>query len=265
MSNRIYSPPDVDRSRTAAVLAIPGGIGQAGSMHAERPGSSSRSEWSDPANPSAGPADRAPADQHLDHHPARDQRPDHGGYVRDESLAARLDRNYGELLQELRVAQTGVQILFAFLLTIPFQSAFAALSEFQNDIYLATLISAAVAVVLLIAPVATHRLLFRRRQKDELVRVTARLAGGGLTFLAIAILGAVLLIVDLVSGGVAATIVTAALAVLLVAFWLVFPASLRRRVASGATDVTDGPDGINWPTRGDAADPSNRPNPGDPR
>ncbi len=112
------------------------------------------------------------------------------------------------------MAQTGVQILFAFLLTIPFQSAFAALSEFQNDIYLATLLSAAVAVVLLIAPVATHRLLFRRRQKDELVRVTARLAGGGLTFLAIAILGAVLLIVDLVSGGVAATIVTAALAVL---------------------------------------------------
>ena len=212
-----------------------------------------------------GPTKRATANPDFDHHAAHDEHAEHPGYVRDESLAARLDRNYGELLQELRVAQTGVQILFAFLLTIPFQSAFAALSEFQNDIYLATLLSAAVAVVLLIAPVATHRLLFRRRQKDELVRVTARLAGGGLMFLAIAILGAVLLIVDLVSGGVAATIVTAALAVLLVAFWLVFPASLRRRVASGATDFTDGPDSIDRPTPGDGTTPSTRPNPGDPR
>lgn len=170
--------------------------------------------------------------------PGRHQRPGHAGghqgYSRDEPLAKQLDRNYGELLQELRVAQTGVQILFAFLLTIPFQATFAKLTDFQDDIYLATLISAAIAVVMLIAPVATHRLLFRRRQKDELVIITARLAAGGLTFLGIAILGAVALIVDLVAGGVAAAIITTALGVLIGVFWLVFPASLRRRVETRA-------------------------------
>lgn len=152
----------------------------------------------------------------------------HQPYTRDETVAHRLDRNYGELLQELRVAQTGVQILFAFLLTIPFQSSFASLSAFQNGVYLTILLSAAVAVVLLIAPVATHRLLFRRGLKDELVHVTARLAAGGLAFLAIAILGAVLLIVDLVVGLAPAIVVTAALTALIVLFWLVFPGYLRR-------------------------------------
>lgn len=155
-------------------------------------------------------------------------RPGHQPYTRDESVAHRLDRNYGELLQELRVAQTGVQILFAFLLTIPFQASFASLSAFESGVYLTTLLSSAVAVVLLIAPVATHRLLFRRGLKDELVHVTARLAAGGLLFLAIAILGAVLLIVDLVAGHVPAIIVTAVLGALIVVFWLIFPGYLRR-------------------------------------
>jgi hypothetical protein len=170
------------------------------------------------------------------HDPAR---PGREPYIRDEPVAHRLDRNYGELLQELRVAQTGIQILFAFLLTIPFQPLFRSLSDFQTGVYLATLLSSAVAVVLLVAPVATHRLLFRLGLKDEVVRVAARLAAGGLTFLGIAILGAVVLVVDLVAGPVAALIVGAALAALIVTFWLVFPGYLRRTLGT-APDPTRG-------------------------
>src|SRR6266581_6983428 len=106
-------------------------------------------------------------------------------YSREESEAQRLDRNYAELLQELRVAQTGVQILFAFLLTIGFQQRFASITTFQRGVYVTTLVAAAVAAVLLIAPVAVHRLLFGRQLKNELVTFTARLAVGGLVFLAI--------------------------------------------------------------------------------
>jgi hypothetical protein len=153
-------------------------------------------------------------------------------YTRDETVAHRLDRNYGELLQELRVAQTGIQILFAFLLTIPFQPLFRSLSGFQHAVYLATLLSSGVAVVLLVAPVATHRMLFRLGMKDEVVRVAARLAAGGLAFLAIAILGAVVLVVDVVAGPVAAAVVGAVLTALIVAFWLVIPGHVRRTPGS---------------------------------
>ena len=119
---------------------------------------------------------------------------DDAGYRRDESRATRLDRNFGELLQELRVAQTGVQILFAFLLSIAFQQRFNTLDDLQTGLYLATLVGAAVAAILLIAPVAAHRVLFRRHRKDEVVALTARLAAFGLGFLAVAVLGGVLLI-----------------------------------------------------------------------
>src|SRR3954465_15223789 len=151
-----------------------------------------------------------------------------GTYSRDhESEAQRLDRNYGELLQELRVAQTGVQILFAFLLTIPFQQRFAKIDDFQQGVYLTTLISAAMSAVLLVAPVAVHRVLFRLNLKDELVVFTARLAAGGLVFLVLAMLGALLLIVDFVVGGVAAAIVTSAFAVVALSIWYLLPVRLR--------------------------------------
>lgn len=109
-------------------------------------------------------------------------------YQRDESEPNRLDRNYSELLQELRVAETGVQILFAFLLAIAFQQRFSLIDTFQRVVYLVTLASAALAVAALIAPVAIHRALFRRGLKAELVAMTARLAAAGLTFLAVAML-----------------------------------------------------------------------------
>ena len=100
-----------------------------------------------------------------------------GGAVgRDETEAQRLDRNYGELLQELRVAQIGVQILFASLLTVVFTQRFTTISSLQRGAYVLTLLSAACAVALLIGPVAFHRIVFRHSQKDDLVRVSHRMA-----------------------------------------------------------------------------------------
>lgn len=152
---------------------------------------------------------------------------DQPNYNRDESDAERLDRNYAELLQELRVAQTGVQILFAFLLTIAFQQRFDKLDAFQRDVYLATLVSAAVAATLLIAPAAAHRVLFRRGRKDELVAFTSRVAATGLGFLALAMLGAVFLIFDFVAGAVEAGLITAGLAALFAVVWWLLPARSR--------------------------------------
>jgi hypothetical protein len=153
------------------------------------------------------------------------------GYVRDESDAERIDRNYSEQLQELRVAQAGVQILFAFLLGIAFQQRFASISDFQRGIYVGTLICAAVATSLFIAPVAVHRVMFRRHLKDELVDFTGRVAVAGLVFLALAMLGALLLVVDLVVGPVAAGITTGLIAVLFGYLWYVLPARWRSRTS----------------------------------
>jgi O-antigen/teichoic acid export membrane protein len=151
-------------------------------------------------------------------------------YDRDESEAERLDRNFDELLQELRVSQTGVQILFAFLLSIAFQQNFSKLSNEQRDLYIGTLTCAAIAAVLIIAPVAIHRLLFRRHRKHQLVDVSARLAGSGLVFLAIAIIAAVFLVASYVVGVVAAIVIAVLVATSLVGTWLVTPLALRRRL-----------------------------------
>lgn len=150
-------------------------------------------------------------------------------YDRDESTAQRLDRNYSELLQELRVAQMGVQILFAFLLGIAFQQRFKDITDFQRDVYVGTLICTAVAAVLFIAPVPMHRAMFRRHLKNELVYYTGRLAAAGLAFLALAMLGSILLIVDVVVGPLTAAIVVAVLAIAFGYFWLVLPLLWRRR------------------------------------
>jgi hypothetical protein len=165
------------------------------------------------------------------------ERPGHRAYSRDEPVARRLDRNYGELLQELRVAQNGVQILFAFLLTIPFQVGFMKLSGSEHVIYVITLLCAAVSVVLFVAPVATHRLLFRRGLKDTLVRVTARLTVAAITFLALSILGAVGLVTDVVAGPGVAVGITAALAVLIGVMWLAVPEWVRRNLDEAGVET----------------------------
>ena len=147
---------------------------------------------------------------------------------RDETPEERADRNYDELLQELRVAQTGVQILFAFLLTMPFQQRFTStVSTDLRWIYIFTLISTAVATAFLIAPVSHHRILFRHGQKPHLVTQADRLAKLGLVFLALAVLGSVHLVIAVVSGRDVATACTGALALLFLITWLVQPLRLR--------------------------------------
>ena len=113
-----------------------------------------------------------------------------------ETEKQRWDRNFADLLQELRVAQTGVQILFAFLLTLPFSSGFPSTSAFQKDTYVVALIAAAFATAMIISPVAFHRALFRQGRKPELVRYAHRMATGGLAFMLVAMVSSVLLITD---------------------------------------------------------------------
>jgi hypothetical protein len=121
-------------------------------------------------------------------------------HVRGESEIQRLDRNFVELLQELRVAQTGVQILFAFLLGIVFTPRFVELAGWQTAVYVLTLVLAASAAAVLIAPVMYHRLVFRRRLKLRIVEVTHRHALTGLTLLLLSLIGALTLAVSLVIG-----------------------------------------------------------------
>lgn len=115
---------------------------------------------------------------------------------RAETEAERLDRNFGELLQELRVAQTGVQILFAFLLTLAFQQRFASVGSFGRGVYVASLGCALLASGFLIAPVGYHRLVFRQAMKAEVVSVANRFALAGLGFLALALGGGMTVILD---------------------------------------------------------------------
>ena len=130
---------------------------------------------------------------------------------RDETEDERLDRNLGELLQELRVALPGVQVLFAFLLAVPFQQNFTKITEFQKNVYFATLLLTAISAALLISPSAYHRLTFRYQQKHHLVFLANRFAIAGLGALALAMTGAILLITDVLFG-TTATIVTGAVA-----------------------------------------------------
>jgi high-affinity Fe2+/Pb2+ permease len=150
---------------------------------------------------------------------------------RDESESERLDRNLSELLQELRVALPGVQVLFAFLLTVPFQQGFQSPTAFQERVYFATLVCTAVSAALLISPTAYHRLTFRLQQKDDLVSVANKLAIAGLAFLALAMVGAIMLVTDVVFGATATVIVASVVAFLLyLTLWGLLP--LRRRIRS---------------------------------
>lgn len=147
---------------------------------------------------------------------------------RDETEEERLDRNLGELLQELRVALPGIQVLFAFLLAVPFQQNFTSISQFEKDVYFATLLLTALAAALLIAPSAYHRITFRYQQKHRLVMVSNRLAIAGLAVLALAMTCAILLITHVLFG-TATTVVTCAVAfAVFVVLWGVLP--LRRRL-----------------------------------
>jgi membrane-associated HD superfamily phosphohydrolase len=148
---------------------------------------------------------------------------------RDESEDERLDRNLGELLQELRVALPGVQVLFAFLLAVPFQQNFTQISPFEKKVYFATLLCTAVSAALLIAPSSYHRVTFHLQQKHELVFLANRFTIAGLSFLALAMTGAIVLITDVLFGGITTVIVGVAAATTFATLWYVLP--LRRRLS----------------------------------
>jgi len=146
---------------------------------------------------------------------------------RGEASYERADRNLAELLQELRVALPGVQVLFAFLLTVPFTERFQSLTPFQENLYFATLLSTALTTALLVAPTANHRMLFRKRDKEYIVVISNRLAVAGIGSLALSMCGAILLISDVVFD--APTPVLATCGAALVFAWLWFVRPIRRR------------------------------------
>jgi amino acid transporter len=145
------------------------------------------------------------------------------GHDPSENEFARRNRNFAELLQELRVAQTGVQILFAFLLTLPFSNRFSQVNHMERVVYIVTLVAAAAATAFLIAPVSYHRLVFREGRKSEVLRIASRMAQLGLLCLLVSLLGALFLAIDVVTGEPVVAIVTAAIAVLYVTLWYALP------------------------------------------
>jgi hypothetical protein len=161
-----------------------------------------------------------------------------GDPPRHETEAHRLDRNIGEQLQELRVAQTGVQILFAFLLTLVFQQRFAELDDLGRGVYLGALACALLATGFLIAPVGYHRLVFRRAMKDEVVEVTNGFALAGLGFLSLALGGALTVILDVMFDPPVAVAGGAGAVVFLVVLWFLIP-WLRVRAKRDQTGIED--------------------------
>lgn len=148
-----------------------------------------------------------------------------------ESRAERADRNFADLLQELRVTQTGVQILFAFLLILSFESRFNDLDRVAVIIYVITVIFCATAAVFLIAPVALHRAMFALGRKNEVVDVSAKQAKTGMALLAVAIVGATLLALDMALPRWLAMTIAGGIAITLVTVWYVVPGLRVRRPA----------------------------------
>ena len=148
---------------------------------------------------------------------------------RNETQDQRDDRNLAELLQELRVAGLGVQVLFGFLLTIPFTNRFAQLDRAQRQLYLACLGLDVVATALLLGPVAYHRLVFRRHQKEHLIRAANIMAILGLISVGLAISIAVLLVTGFVDHGVAPVLISVGTVVLFAGLWFAFPLARRGR------------------------------------
>ena len=147
---------------------------------------------------------------------------------RDETEAERLDRNWSSLLQELRVAQTGVQLLTGFLLTLPFQQRFTQLNEVMRAVYLVTVGCSIGATVLLVAPVSMHRLLFRRHRLNTLVSAAHSYAMVGLVLLGVALSGVAVVVFDAVLGATEAWIAGGVTLLALTAFWYVMPLIGRR-------------------------------------
>jgi hypothetical protein len=160
-------------------------------------------------------------------HPEEDQQWDSDR--RSETATERLDRNWGSLLQELRVVQTGVQLLTGFLLTLPFQRRFDVLDGDVRVLYLATVSCAVASTVLLVAPVGMHRVLFRQRRLKALVSVAHRLAYAGLLLLGLALAGMTVIIFAAVADRTAGLIAGVVALVVIVMCWVALPFVMRAR------------------------------------
>lgn len=145
-------------------------------------------------------------------------------------MPQRLDRQWNELLQEMRVMQTGVQVLTGFLLTIPFQQRFEKLTEVERWLYIAAVGLAVLATLFLIAPVAMHRVLFRRGERDRLLPRGHRCALIGLGLLAAAVAAAMTLIVDVVFNETAGWLIGGVALVLFGLIWWAWPMAVRHEV-----------------------------------
>lgn len=154
-----------------------------------------------------------------------------GGRGRDETPAERADRNWNDLLQELRVTETGVQVLFSLLLTVPFSARFSQVTALQRRVYFAALLLTAAANVALIAPVAYHRLLFAKGEKARVVALGNRLALSGLVLLLLAFTAVLLLVTDVLFASGWAAGVAAAFGVVTVSLWFAPPLLRRLREA----------------------------------
>ncbi len=158
-----------------------------------------------------------------------------GDDERGETALQRIDRNWLELLQELRVLQTGIQILTGFLLTLPFQARFTELDTFQVNVYLVLVVLSALITSLLLATVIMHRRFFRLRIKETLVRNADRILRAAMVLIALVLVGTTGLIFDIVLNRAAGTITAVSLATLIVALWGAVPEILKRRSIKAAS------------------------------
>ena len=149
--------------------------------------------------------------------------------ARNESPAERADRNFNDLLQELRVTQTGVQVLFSLLLTVPFSQRFETVTPFQKDVYFVALLLAAATSVVLVAPVSTHRLMFRTGQKPWVVTVASTYAVLGLVLLLLTVAAVLLLVSDVLFHGQVPVAVATMFGVSTVILWFVPPLLHKHR------------------------------------
>ncbi|MFF8669384.1 DUF6328 family protein [Streptomyces sp. NPDC015242] len=162
--------------------------------------------------------------------------------ARNETPLQRADRNFVELLQELRVTQTGVQILFAFLLSLAFTSRFEDLDSVQRVTYVVTLLLAVLAAALFTAPAALHRSLFQQGAKPRIVQVSSRLATAGLVVLVFAFSGSVLLVVDVTTGRAGGLAASAGTFLVCVGLWGLLPRLVRRAGPREEEDVEHAPE-----------------------
>jgi hypothetical protein len=151
---------------------------------------------------------------------------------RDETPAERADRNFNDILQELRVTQTGVQVLFSLLLTVPFTARFDDVTDFQKDVYFVALLLAAATIAFLVAPVSVHRLVFHTGEKPWVVKVSSRLAIIGTILLSLTLSTVLLFVTDVLFHNALATLTAGVFLLSTISLW--FGPPLRRRATAPA-------------------------------